>query len=95
METKVQLTHPRGKRAISMDKVKYDLIKKPLLQFLKSKKEGTHKEMYQAIMEDFKKNKIKFSGAVEWHLEWVKMDLEATHVIKRIPGTAPIKFTLA
>ena len=94
MESKIQLKHPAGKKAVSMETGKYNALKKPLLDLLKIKGESTHAEMLQAITDDFKKNKTKFEGSIEWHMEWVKLDLEARKEIKRIPDTSPIKFTV-
>ncbi len=94
MEQRIQLKHPAGKKAISMDKEKYVVIETSLLNCLKGKAEATHKEILNAITEDFKKKKIKFEGSIEWHMEWVKLDLEANNKITRIAGTAPIKFKL-
>ena len=94
MEQKIQLKHPAGKKAISMDKEKYDVIEKSLLICLKGKAAATHKEILNAITEDFKKNKIKFEGSVEWHMEWIKLDLEARKQITRMADTTPIKFKL-
>jgi hypothetical protein len=94
MEQKIQLQHPAGKKAISMDKEKYGAIEKSLLNCLKGKAESTHKEILNAITEDFKTNKIKFAGSLEWHMEWVKLDLEAKKKITRIADTTPIKFKL-
>jgi hypothetical protein len=92
MEQRIQLIHPAGKKAVSMDKGKYDVLKKALLNYLKTKGESTHAEILQAITKDFKKNKIKFEGSVDWHLEWVKLDLEARKEIKRRSDKPPIKF---
>ncbi|MFZ1851808.1 MAG: hypothetical protein WAU15_06160 [Nitrosomonas sp.] len=94
MEQIIQLKHPAGKKAISMDKEKYGVIEKSLLNCLKAKEESTHKEILNTITEDFKKNKIKFDGSIEWHMEWVKLDLEARKKITRIADTTPIKFKL-
>lgn len=94
MEQKISLKHPTGKKAISMDKEKYGVIEKSLLICLEEKSEATHKEILNTITEDFKKNKIKFEGSVEWHMEWVKLDLEARKKITRIADTTPIKFKL-
>ena len=55
MEQKIQLKHPTGKKAISMDKEKYSVIEKSLLTCLKGKSEATHKEILNVITEDFKK----------------------------------------
>lgn len=95
MNTKIQLKHPAGKKAINMDKEKYDLLKKAILNHLKKQDELTHGEILKAIEEDFKKNKTKFDGSIEWHMEWVKLDLEANGKIVRIAGSSPIKMKLA
>lgn len=94
METKIQLKHPAGKKAVSMDKAKYDVLKEALLNRLKTKGESTHTEILQTITEDFKKNKTKFEGSIEWHMEWVKLDLEARKEIKRIGDKSSIKFAV-
>ena len=93
METKIQLEHPAGKKAVSMAKGKYDTLKKVLLNRLKTKGESTHTEILKAITENFKNTKTKFEGSVDWHLEWVKLDLEAKKEIKRI-GKSPVKFAV-
>jgi hypothetical protein len=92
METTIQLKHPAGKKAVSMDKSKYAFLKKSLLNHLKTKGESTHADILQGITHDFKKKKIKFEGSVEWHMEWVKLDLEARKEIKRIRDKLSIKF---
>lgn len=75
-----------------MDKGKYDSLKKVLLNGLTAKGESTHAEILQTITEDLKKSEIKFEGSVEWHLEWVKLDLEANKIIARVPKTSPQKY---
>jgi hypothetical protein len=92
MEQKIQLSHPDGKKAVSMNIAKYDVLKKSLLNRLRTKGESTHSELLKAITEDFKKNKTKFEGSIEWHMEWVKLDLEAKKEIKRHGDESPIKF---
>ncbi len=95
MEQKIQLKHHEGKKAVSMDKVKYDTVKNALLNYLKKKSEATHTEIWDAVAEDFKKNKIKFEGSIQWHTEWVKLDLEANKIIERVKGTSQQKYSLA
>jgi len=95
MESKIQLRHPTGKKAISMEKGKYEVIKKALLNCLSAKGPSTHAEILQAITEDFKQNNIVFDGSLEWHMEWVKLDMEARKEIKRIVDKSPVKFKLA
>ncbi|MEK7818195.1 MAG: hypothetical protein AAB255_00205 [Bacteroidota bacterium] len=94
IEKIIQLKHPAGKNAVSIDKVKYEVLKVSLLNCLKTKGGLTHTEILQSVIKDFKKNKIKFDGSVEWHLEWVKLDLEARKVIKRIGIKPQIKFAV-
>ncbi|HEY6975415.1 MAG TPA: hypothetical protein VH396_03945 [Chitinophagaceae bacterium] len=95
MEQKIQLLHPSGKRAVRIDINKYVAIKKALLNCLKQKKELTHKEILQSVIDYFKKNKIKFEGSVEWYMESVKLDLEANKIIERVYDKSRLKFKLA
>lgn len=95
MDQKIQLVHPAGKKAVRIDKGKYDVLKKALMNYLKTKGEATHAEILQAITKDFKQKKIKFVGSVEWNLEWVKLDLEARKEIRRNSYPPPITFIIA
>ena len=95
METKIQLTHPQGKKAISMDPLKYKVIKDAIFEALKEKAERSHKELYNAVAGILAKNKTAFSGSVEWHLEWVKLDLESKEMIKRTGDKSSLKFSLS
>ncbi|CAN5420426.1 hypothetical protein BH11BAC2_BH11BAC2_13930 [soil metagenome] len=94
MEERIQLKHPEGKKAVTMDKSKYDTLKNAILNQLKMNGELTHVELFNAITLDFKKNKIEFEGAVQWYMEWVKLDLEANTIIKRVQDTTPQKYAL-
>ena len=94
METKIQLIHPAGKKAVSIDRAKYDVLREYLLNLLKKKGELTHLEIFHELSEDFKKNKTKFDGSLDWYMEWVKLDLEARKEIKRIKDKAQVKFAL-
>jgi hypothetical protein len=93
-EKSIQLKHPAGKKTISMDKSKYETIRKVLLDCLKTKGESTHAEILKTLTQYFKKNKTKFEGSVEWYMEWVKLDLEARKEIKRIRDKSLIKFAV-
>jgi hypothetical protein len=93
METKIQLLHPAGKHAVRMDKTKYDILSKSIFYCLKNKS-LSHKELLEAIILYFKKNKIKFEGSVGWYMESVKLDLEAKKEIIRIGGKPSEKYTI-
>nr|WP_315814799.1 hypothetical protein [Paraflavitalea speifideiaquila] len=54
-----------------------------------------HTPLLEAILADFKKRNVQFEGAIEWYMEGVKLDLEATRVILRIPDKPPYQWLLA
>ena len=93
MEQKIQLKHPAGKHAVRMDKSKYDVLSKAIFRCLKNKS-LTHKELLEAIIADFKKNKIEFDGSIEWYMESVKLDLEANKLIRRLKDKLLLKFQI-
>lgn len=95
MEQKIQLLHPSGKKAISVSKGKYDLIKPVIISMLQSKGASTHEEILRYISDDLKKNNIRFEGSLEWYLEWVKLDLEAKKEIRRVGDKSPVKFVIS
>jgi hypothetical protein len=95
METRIQLKHPAGKKAVSMDIQKYGVIKNIILGCLKAKGEATHTEILKSLTEDFKKNKTKFQGSVEWYMEWVKLDLEARKIIERVDDKTTITYRIS
>jgi len=94
MDQKIQLIHPAGKKAVSIDKRKYDVLKKAIINCLKKKGELTNSELLQSVTEDFKNGKTKFEGSLAWHLEWVKLDLEARKEIKRASDKSPVKYVI-
>lgn len=95
MNEKVQLKHPHGKKPISMSKEKYNLLKPAVLKYLRTKGEATFSEISSAIEKDFKTKGQTFQGSLPWHLEWVKLDLEARKVIGRVPNTSPQEYMIA
>jgi hypothetical protein len=92
MDTKIQLLHPSGKKAVRIDKAKYEILKNALIDCLRVNGESTYTDILQSITENFRRNKIKFEGSLEWHIEWVKLDLEARKIIRRINDKPFIKF---
>jgi hypothetical protein len=94
METSIALLHPAGKKAIRMDGQKYEQLQKGILNVLSKKINLTHTEMLHEIKEYFSTSKPSFVGSVEWHMEWVKLDLEARGVIKRESRNGKFIFSL-
>lgn len=92
MDRKLRLKHPRGRKTVSMSKVKYGLLKSHLLACLGSRGQATFTEILKAIGKDFEKKGTVFQGSLPWHLEWVKLDLEARNIVKRVAGTSPQQY---
>lgn len=95
MIQKVQLKHPQGKKSISMSREKYDLLKSRLLKFMRATGQATFNDMLRAIEQDFKASRTTFHGSLPWHLEWIKLDLEARKIIKRIAGASPQRYRIS
>jgi hypothetical protein len=95
MEDKILLKHPAEKKGISMARAKYDVLKSLLLEHLKSKGESTFTDIWKSAEQGLQKQKIPFEGSVQWHMEWVKLDLEANHLIERVTSTSPQKYRLS
>ena len=95
MEQKIQLEHPAGKKAVQMDKGKYDVLSQSISTHLRKVGESTHSGILQAVTKDFMQNNISFEGSIEWHMEWVKLNMEAKNEIKRSTDKSPITFVIA
>ena len=85
---KIIVTYPSTGTERKFDVAIYEPFKSAILRSLKVG-ELTHKELHKAVLADFKRTKIKFEGSVEWYMESVKLDLEATKAIERIIGKPP------
>ena len=94
MTEKIELKHPEGKKAVSMDVEKYFILKSAIIECLKFKTELTHKELKQSVKDYLSDNNKRIEGSVPWHLEWVKLDLEAKKEIKRTDTKSGIKYIL-
>jgi hypothetical protein len=93
-EQKIQLKHPQGKKAVSISKDKYELLKAETVKYLTEKTDGTFSDISKTIAQNFKDRKVKFDGSLNWYLEWVKLDLETRQIITRVPKTSPQKYLL-
>jgi hypothetical protein len=91
-EDKIMTLHPQGKKGINISLVKYEQIKKFILETIQAKKEITFEALcYLAVLN----LTDKFEGKVLWYLVTVKLDLEARKLIERIPKTSPHKLRLS
>jgi hypothetical protein len=91
---KIQLIHPEGKKAISMDRKKYNALRELLLYNLQTKGNASFKEMLAGTENQLKQRKIKLEGKLEWNLFWVSLDLEARKEINRDKSVSPHQYRL-
>lgn len=87
-EEKILALHPDPKKkAVSINKTKYELIKDEIIFSLR-RTELSHTELNNKIISRLKKN---FDGSVSWYVETVKLDLEARGIIERdMKGKPPV-----
>ena len=87
---KILTQHPQGKKGVNISKEKYDIIRKAIIESLKS-----NELTYTLLTENVKERlNNKFEGAIGWYVETVKLDLEAKNIIERIPKTNPQLYRL-
>jgi hypothetical protein len=86
---KVLTKHPLGKSGRSIDRNKYETLKKAILLALR-KNELTHTELFDSLNKSLKS---KFSGNISWYGETVKLDLEARKMIERT-SSKPQKYRI-
>jgi hypothetical protein len=92
---KIQLTHPEGKKGVSMDKIKYEVLRTSFLACLKTKKVAPFQELLSGVEKDLKKRKVKIEGKLEWNLFWVTLDLVAKKELCKNKTLSPITYTLS
>lgn len=87
MEEKVFAQHPDPtKQGVNISRDKYHIIRAEILSALQNGAELTLKELFQTVG---KKLKGSFDGSVSWYTTVVKLDLEARHMIERVPKSKP------
>lgn len=79
--TKIQLSHPEGKKAPAISLEKYEVLQQAIMTILKKEKQLTHTELASAINEYLEKKKIAFEGSANWFGEWVKLDMLANKLL--------------
>ena len=87
---KILTKHPNGKKGVDINKQKYDIIKKEIIESLE-KDELTYTMITKSVEKKLDKN---FEGSIGWYVESVKLDLEARNIIERIPKTKPQLYRL-
>lgn len=94
MEDKILLVHREGKKGISMNVKKYNVLQSAILDVLTFHGAITHTELITKTSENIIKNIIDFEGNIGWHIEWVKLDLESKGLIQRTKEKNKLYFSL-
>ena len=90
---KIQLKHPEGKKAISMDKNKYDALKSAFIECLENKK-ASFDELLPCVKTAIASKKTEIKGVVQWNLFWVTLDMEARQELKKDKTVSPYIYSL-
>lgn len=91
----VEVLHPRTKRSVSIDKKKYALVRSSVVKVLRMNAPCTHTELFKGVTADVKARGTKFTGSLEWYMEWVKLDLETRGVVRRETVKSRQRFSLS
>jgi hypothetical protein len=87
---KILTKHPQGKKGVNINKAKYDIIRKAIIESLENE------ELSYTLLTKSVEEKLgdRFEGSIGWYVESVKLDLEARNVIERIKTTKPELYRL-
>ena len=91
-EKVLSLNPEKGKKGVSMDRSKYELVKSAIADCFRGKPELTKAELVEGVG---RRLKGKLDGSAEWSVMAVKLDLQARGTISRVPGSSPIVHRLA
>lgn len=92
--TKIQLTHPEGKKAPAMDKDKYDVLSVSFLSCLQAHEGFSFDQLAAEVEKNLAATSQKITGKLEWNLFWVTLDLEAKEIIRRDKKVSPMRYYL-
>lgn len=86
MGEKIMTLHPDGKQGVNIDRAKYDVIRRAILDSLAEQGEIPFSQLNAAVAARLS---APFEGSIGWYTISVKLDLEARGEIERVPGRSP------
>lgn len=86
MEERIMTLHPQGKSGVNIDKRKYDVMSRAIVDSIQSHGEITFTDLTDNVR---RKLNGKFEGSINWYVTTVKLDLEARGTIERVPKSSP------
>ena len=83
-------TPTEGKAPKTIDKWKYDVVRRAILHILKAKPEGVpFSELAQMVGQNLSEYEKQNLGSVDWYTTTVKLDLEVKGEIRRLDKVSP------
>lgn len=93
MNEQIQTLHPDpSKKGVQIDKEKYDLMRRSILEKLEQQGRITFTELSALVEDDLRG---RFDGSMMWYYTMVKLDLEARGELRRVPNSKPQLVELA
>ncbi len=90
-EERIMTLHPTGKAGVNILKSKYQVIKDFIIDCITKHESITFGELTQLATKQLSNH---FDGKVGWYIVTVKLDLEARHLIERMPSKGPQRLQL-
>ena len=83
-------TPTAGKKPTRIDRWKFDLLRSTILKLLPKQGEGiAFKDLPEMVERVLDKEQLEKLGSVPWYVTTVKLHLEVTGEIRRVPRSAP------
>jgi hypothetical protein len=86
MSETILTLHPQGKQGVNINRAKYNVVREAILEAIHVGGQITFLELNQTVRSRLTG---KFEGSVSWYVTTIKLDLEARHLIERVPGIRP------
>jgi len=88
---RIKPAHPRlGKTLPNIERWKYDLVRRAMLEVLPAGGEGMlFKDLPEAVARRMTRDELSQLGSVSWYVISVKLALEGLDEIERVPGATP------
>ncbi len=71
---KIQTLHPQGKKAVRIDRAKYDPIRETIIEILQETSQMKPMKLLHTVADRLEG---QIQGSIAWYAETVKLDMEA------------------
>ena len=90
-DDRILTLHPAGKKGVRIARAKYDAVFNFILEKVRDRPGLTFSDLGDLAEQELAPT---FDGKVLWYITTVKLDMEARHVIERVPRTSPHQLRL-